>query len=241
MTNRKCFQGRIGAAGRDSSSSIVVASCGHTLRRLLVGKYCDHLPLYRQSGNLCARRHRARADHHGDVGGQSNGAGLAAGRSSCRARHGRREAACGRYAGARSRYFYDIHVTTNAPIAGEALQRIGQLFDVERTAMGLPPEQRQRVRQSAARPIIDDLAAFLDASLAMISGRSELAKAIRYACSRWTALTRTRYLDDGTLEISNNAAVRRIRCRRRARCRSLYRLSKPPSSTASILKPICAR
>jgi hypothetical protein len=58
-------------------------------------------------------------------------------------------------------------------------------------------------------PLIDDLAAFLDASLATISGRSDLAKAIRYARSRWTALTR--YLDDGTLEISNNAAERAIR------------------------------
>jgi transposase len=92
------------------------------------------------------------------------------------------------------RYFYDIHVATNAPIAGEALQRIGRLFDVERTAMGLPPDQRRRIRQSAARPVVDDLATFLDASHAMISGRSELAKAIRYARSRWAALTR--YLDD---------------------------------------------
>jgi len=41
------------------------------------------------------------------------------------------------------------------------------------------------------------------------AGRSELAKAIRYARSRWAALTR--YLDDGTLEISNNAAERAIR------------------------------
>jgi pimeloyl-ACP methyl ester carboxylesterase len=55
---------------------------------------------------------------------------------------------------------------------------------------------------------MDDLAAFLDASLATISGRSELAKAIRYARSRWTALTR--YLGDGALEISNNAAKRAI-------------------------------
>src|SRR6266511_5657824 len=68
---------------------------------------------------------------------------------------------------------------------------------------------RRPIRQSLARPIMDDLAAFLDASLATISGRSELAKAIRYARSRWTALTR--YLDDGTLEISNNAAERAIR------------------------------
>ena len=107
------------------------------------------------------------------------------------------------------RYFYDIHVATNAPIAGEALQRIGLLFDVERATMGRPPEQRRLLRQRSARPVMDDLAAFLDASLTQISGRSELAKAIRYARSRWTALTR--YLDDGTLEISNNAAERAIR------------------------------
>jgi transposase len=107
------------------------------------------------------------------------------------------------------RNFYDIHVASNAPIAGEALQRIGQLFDVERAAIGQTPEQRRLLRQRVARPIMDGLAAFLDASLATISGRSELAKAIRYARSRWTALTR--YLDDGTLEISNNAAERAIR------------------------------
>jgi hypothetical protein len=47
-----------------------------------------------------------------------------------------------------------------------------------------PPEQRRLLRQRLARPIMDDLAAFLDASLATISGRSELAKAIRYARSR---------------------------------------------------------
>jgi transposase len=45
--------------------------------------------------------------------------------------------------------------------------------------MGRPPEQRGLLRQRLARPIMDDLAAFLDASLATISGRSELAKAIR--------------------------------------------------------------
>jgi transposase len=107
------------------------------------------------------------------------------------------------------RNFYDIHVATNAPIAGEALERIGQLFDIERAAMGRPAAQRQLARQSAAWPLIDALATFFDTSLVKISGRSELAKAIRYARSRWTALTR--YLDDGTLEISNNAAERAIR------------------------------
>jgi transposase len=107
------------------------------------------------------------------------------------------------------RKFYDIHVATNAPIAGDALARIGQLFDIERAAMGRSPQVRARIRQSAARPVIDDLAAFFDASLTMISGKSELAGAIRYARSRWSALTR--YLEDGRLEISNNAAERAIR------------------------------
>ena len=107
------------------------------------------------------------------------------------------------------RKFYDIHVATSAPIAGDALARIGQLFDIERAAMGRSPQQRARIRQSSARPVIDDLAAFFDATLARISGKSELAGAIRYARSRWSALTR--YLDDGRLEISNNAAERAIR------------------------------
>lgn len=107
------------------------------------------------------------------------------------------------------RNFYDIHVSTGAPIAGEALTRIGRLFDIERAAIGRPPDERRRIRQSSARPVIDELAAFLDASLATISGRSELAGAIRYGRSRWPALTR--YLDDGRLEISNNAAERSIR------------------------------
>jgi transposase len=107
------------------------------------------------------------------------------------------------------RKFYDIHVATNAPIAGEALARIGQLFDIERAAMGRSPQERVCIRQNAARHVIDELAAFFDTSLSRISGKSELAGAIRYARSRWVALTR--YLDDGRLEISNNAAERAIR------------------------------
>jgi hypothetical protein len=107
------------------------------------------------------------------------------------------------------RKFYDIHVATNAPIADQALQRIGRLFDVERDAMGRSPDERRRIRQARARTVMDELAAFFDSSLSKLSGKSELARAIRYARSRWTALTR--YLDDGHLEISNNAAERAIR------------------------------
>lgn len=107
------------------------------------------------------------------------------------------------------RKFYDVHVATGAPIAEQALRRIGCLFDVERGITGLTPEQRRRIRLAEARPAMDELATFLDTSLERISGKSELAGAIRYARSRWTQLTR--YLDDGRLEISNNAAERAIR------------------------------
>jgi transposase len=163
--------------------------------------------VYRYSPDRKAEHPRAQlADFHGflQADGYSGFAALyeAANREPARVS----EVACWAHV---RRNFYDIHVATNAPIAGEALQRIGQLFDIERAAMGRPPEQRRLLRHSSARPMMDGLAAFLDASLAQISGRSELAKAIRYARSRWTALTR--YLDDGTLEISNNAAERAIR------------------------------
>lgn len=57
--------------------------------------------------------------------------------------------------------------------------------------------------------MLAELCTFLDATLARISGKSEFAKAIRYATSRWVALTR--FIDDGRLEISNNAAERAIR------------------------------
>jgi transposase len=106
------------------------------------------------------------------------------------------------------RKFHDLHLA-GSPLAKDALDRIGRLFDIERAADGLPPDLRQRIRQSRALPLIEDLAAFLDDTLPRLSGKSELAAAIRYARTRWQALTR--YLADGRLEISNNAAERAIR------------------------------
>jgi transposase len=107
------------------------------------------------------------------------------------------------------RKIFDEHAETGSPLAAETLKRIGMLFDIERPLTGQPAEERRRVRQAKARPVLDELAVFLDTTLARIPGKSDLAKAIRYARSRWTA--RTRYVDDGRLEISNNAAERAIR------------------------------
>ncbi|MGE0767100.1 MAG: IS66 family transposase [Hyphomicrobiaceae bacterium] len=107
------------------------------------------------------------------------------------------------------RGFFDEWSEQKSSIAREALDRIGALFDIERPIAGSPPNVRRAVRQRTAKPRIDELAVWLDAQLAKIPGKSDLAKAIRYARSRWHALTR--YLDDGRLEISNNAAENKIR------------------------------
>jgi len=107
------------------------------------------------------------------------------------------------------RGFFDEWTEHKSAIAKEALDRIGALFDIERPIAGSPPDIRRAVRQRTAKPKIDELATWLDAQLAKIPGRSDLAKAIRYARWRWQALTR--YLDDGRLEISNNAAENKIR------------------------------
>jgi transposase len=107
------------------------------------------------------------------------------------------------------RGFFDEWASHKSTIAKEALDRIGALFDIERPIKGHPPDIRRAVRQRTARPKIDGLAVWLEAQLLKIPGKSDLAGAIRYARSRWTELTR--YLDDGRLEISNNAAENQIR------------------------------
>jgi len=107
------------------------------------------------------------------------------------------------------RKFHDVHVANGSPIAREALERIGALYGVEADIRGRPPDERRRVRQARAGPLIDDLQAWLDATLPKLSGKSDLAAAIRYARSRWLALCR--YRDDGNLEIDNNAAERALR------------------------------
>ena len=107
------------------------------------------------------------------------------------------------------RGFWDEWASHKSAIAKEALDRIGALFDIERPIKGHSPDIRRAVRQRTARPRIDELATWLDQQLNKLPGKSDLAGAIRYARSRWHALTR--YLDDGRLEISNNAAENQIR------------------------------
>ena len=116
------------------------------------------------------------------------------------------EAACWAHA---RRKFFDVHEHQPSPIAAEALERIGSLYAIESAVRGKLPEERRAARQQQAAPLIEQLRAWLQATLTQLSAKSELAGAIRYALGRWTALTR--YLDDGRLEIDNNAVERQMR------------------------------
>ena len=118
-----------------------------------------------------------------------------------------KEAACMAHA---RRKFHDLTATKGShPIAEEALNRIGKLYDVEREIRGSPPETRRSARQEKSKPILEGLHQWLEAQLTQLPGKSNTAGAIRYALNRWNALEH--FLDDGTVEIDNNAAERAIR------------------------------
>ena len=107
------------------------------------------------------------------------------------------------------RNFFDIHAASGSALAKEALDRIAALYGVEDAARRQPAGERRRFRQVRAGPLLADLKSWLEATVARLSRKSELATAIRYALNRWIQLTR--YRDDGRLEIDNNAAERAIR------------------------------
>src|SRR5947209_14551832 len=77
------------------------------------------------------------------------------------------------------RKFFDIHNGNASPLALAALNRIGALYAIEEEARGLPPDIRRAIRQSRAGPLLDELKAWMEASLRRVSGKSELAGAIR--------------------------------------------------------------
>jgi transposase len=107
------------------------------------------------------------------------------------------------------RHFYDLEQAHSSPVAHEALQRIGALYGIEEPIRGRPPDERRALRQTQSKPLLDSLRQWFEATLSKLSRKSETTVAIRYALSRWDALTR--YIEDGHIEIDNNAAERSLR------------------------------
>jgi transposase len=86
------------------------------------------------------------------------------------------EAACWAHV---RRKFYDIDVAQQSPLAREALERIGALYDIERQINGKPPDLRRQIRETEARPLIEALHRWFTATLQRVSGRSDIAGAPR--------------------------------------------------------------
>ena len=117
-----------------------------------------------------------------------------------------REAACWAHL---RRDFHDVWKATGSPIARDALERIGRLYDIEREIDGAAAGRRRDVRQARSRPHVDAFRTWCERQLAGIPGKGDLARAMRYALKRWDAFTL--FLDDGRVAIDNNVAERAIR------------------------------
>ena len=117
-----------------------------------------------------------------------------------------REAACWAHL---RRDFHDVWKATGSEIARDALDRIGTLYDVERQINHLPAERRQEIRERESRKRVDAFHGWMSAQLTRIPGKGDLAKAMRYALSRWPFFTL--FLEDGRVAIDNNVAERAVK------------------------------
>jgi transposase len=130
------------------------------------------------------------------------------------------EAAC--WVHARRPFFIMADVAENArrkaqgktpvpisPLALEAVRRIDALFEIERSINGQSAEQRRAVRRELSAPLVADLESWMREQRAKLSRGNDVAKAMEYMLKRWTAFTR--FLDDGRICLSNNAAERALR------------------------------
>jgi len=116
------------------------------------------------------------------------------------------EAACWSHG---RRHFFELADLRKAPLAVEAVRCIDELFAIERTISGRSAGDRLTMRQQLSRPIVADLEGWMRTERARLSRHAETAKAIDYMLTRWPAFTR--FLDDGRICLSNNAAERALR------------------------------
>ncbi len=96
-----------------------------------------------------------------------------------------------------------------SPLCLEAVQRIDALFDIERDINGHTAGQRQTARQVFSTPLVSDLHSWMREQRAKLSRPNHVAQAMDYMLKRWNVFTR--FLDDGRICLTNNAAERALR------------------------------
>ena len=96
-----------------------------------------------------------------------------------------------------------------SPLALEVVRRIDALFEIEREINGRSAEERKAVRQERSAPLVAELEVWMREQRAKLSRANDVAKAMDYMLKRWASFTR--FLDDGRICLSNNAAERALR------------------------------
>jgi transposase len=96
-----------------------------------------------------------------------------------------------------------------SPAALEAVRRIDALFDIERDINGKPAADRLAVRQRLSAPLVDELENWMRQERTKLSRHNDVAQAMDYMLKRWQAFTR--FLHDGRICLTNNAAERALR------------------------------
>ena len=156
------------------------------LAQVLVAKFADHLPLYRQEA----------------IFGRS---GVAIPRSTLGAWVGT-EVGCLAHA---RRKFFDLHASNKSQIAHSALEQIARVYDIEREIKELDPDERRLMRQEKSKPLLDALHQWMILNRQKVPDGSATAKALDYSLRRWSALTR--FVGDGQLPVDNNHIENQIR------------------------------
>ena len=157
------------------------------LAQVLVAKYSDHLPLYRQeaifgrSGYPIARSTLAQWVGVCGVQLQPLVDALKSAMLQCAVLHA----------------------------AQQALSYIGQLYEVEREVKPLSADERGRIRQTKSKPLADALHQWMVLQRQRVTDGTATAKALDYSLKRWVALTR--FVQDGRLPIDNNWIENQIR------------------------------
>jgi transposase len=98
---------------------------------------------------------------------------------------------------------------TISPIAFEGVQKFDAIFALERSINGLSPAERAAVRRKDIAPLVNDLIEWMKRERAKLSPHNDVAKAMNYMLKRVDVFTR--FLEDGRICLSNNAAERELR------------------------------